>query len=97
MIVSFGDPATEDFYHDRPTSRARPFPPAIVRAAIIKLDMINAAAAIQDLRSPPGNRVESLKGDLAALHSIRVNDQWRLIFRWDGRNAHDVRLVDYHS
>ena len=81
MIVSFGEPATEDLYHDRPTSRARRFPHAIVRAVIIKLDMINAAAAIQDLRSP---------------HSIRVNDQWRLIFRWDGRNAHEVQLVDYH-
>jgi proteic killer suppression protein len=97
MIVSFGDPATEDLYHDRPTRRARRFPPAIVRAAIIKLDMINAAAAIQDLRSPPGNRLEALKGDLVGFHSIRVNDQWRLIFRWDGRNAHEVRLVDYHS
>jgi len=97
MIVSFGDPGTEDLYHDRPTSRARRFPPSIVRSAFIKLDMINAAAAIQDLRSPPGNRLEALKGDLAGFHSIRVNDQWRLIFRWDGRNAHEVRLVDYHS
>ena len=97
MIVSFGDSATEDLYHDRPTRRARRFPPTIVRAVIIKLDMINAASAIQDLRSPPGNRLEVLKGDLAGFHSIRVNDQWRVVFRWDGRNALDVRLIDYHS
>jgi proteic killer suppression protein len=97
MIVSFGDPATEELYHDRPTRRARRFPHTVVRTAFIKLDMVNAASAIQDLRSPPGNRLEALKGDLTGFHSIRVNDQWRLVFRWDGKNAHDVRLVDYHS
>jgi proteic killer suppression protein len=48
------------------------------------------------LRAPPGNRLESLKGDLKGLHSMRVNDQWRLIFRWEGNDAHDVRLADYH-
>ena len=96
MIVSFGASATEDLYHARPTSLVRRFPHAVVRTAVIKLDILNAAAGIQDLRSPPGNRLEALKGDLAGFHAIRVNDQWRLIFRWDGKNAHDVRLVDYH-
>ena len=96
MVVSFGDRATEDLYHNRPTSRARRFPSDIVDLALIKLDMLNRAAAVLDLRSPPGNRLEVLKGDLKGLHSIRVNDQWRLVFRWEGNNAYDVRLMDYH-
>jgi proteic killer suppression protein len=60
------------------------------------MDLLNGAAALLDLRSPPGNRLEALKGDLKGLHSIRVNDQWRLVFRWDGRDAHKVRLMDFH-
>ena len=96
MIVSFGDSATEDLYHGRPTSRARRVPREIVDIALIKLDMLNGAAAILDLRSPPGNRLEALKGDLKGSHSIRVNDRWRIVFRWEGNNAHDVRLMDYH-
>ncbi len=97
MIVSFGDRATEDLYHDRPTNRARRFPTDVVNAAWVKLDMLDAAASILDLRSPPGNRLETLKGHLKGFHSIRVNDQWRVVFRWDGTNASDVRLMDYHS
>lgn len=97
MIVSFGDRATEDLYHNRPTSRARRFPRDIVETALVKLDMLNGAAAVIDLKSPPGNRLEALKGDLAGLHSIRVNDKWRLVFRWENCNAHDVRLMDYHK
>jgi len=96
MIMSFGDGATEDLYHGRPTSRALRFSREVANAALIKLDMLNGAAAILDLRSPPGNRLEALKGDLKGLHSIRVNDQWRLVFRWQGNNAHQVRLMDYH-
>lgn len=96
MIVSFGDRATEDLYHNRPTSRARRFPRDIVDLALVKLDVLNGAAAALDLRSPPGNRLEALKGDLKGFHSIRVNDRWRLVFRWAGNNAYDVRLVDYH-
>ena len=97
MIVSFGDRATEDLYHNRPTSRARRFPQDVVGLALVKLDMLNGAAAVLDLRSPPGNRLEALKGDLKGFHSIRVNDQWRLVFRWEGNNALDVRLMDYHT
>jgi proteic killer suppression protein len=97
MIVSFGDRATEDLYHDRPTSRVRRFPHDIVAPALVKLDMLNAASAVLDLRSPPGNRLEALKGDLEGFHSIRVNDQWRVVFRWESNNAHDVRLMDYHD
>ena len=97
MIVSFGDRATEDLYHNRPTSRARRFPQDIVSPALVKLDMLNAASAALDLRSPPGNRLETLKGDLRGLYSICVNDQWRVVFRWEANNAHDVRLTDYHE
>jgi proteic killer suppression protein len=97
MIVSFGDRATEDLYHNRPTSRARRFPQDVVGLALVKLDMLNGSAAVLDLRSPPGNRLEALKGDLKGFRSIRVNDQWRLVFRWEGNNALDVRLMDYHK
>lgn len=97
MIVSFGDRATEDLFHARPTNRAKRFPRNVVAAALVKLDMLNAAAALLDLRSPPGNRLEALNGDMKGLHSIRVNDQWRLVFHWTADNAHEVRLLDYHD
>jgi len=58
--------------------------------------MLNAAKALKDLRSPPGNRLEPLKGDLKGYHSTRINDQWRVVFRWVGSDAHDVRITDYH-
>jgi toxin HigB-1 len=61
-----------------------------------KLDVLTAAYRLTDLQMPPGNRLEALKGDLIGFFSIRVNDQWRLIFRWDNNNAYDVALVDYH-
>lgn len=96
MIVGFGDKATEDLFHGRPSRRARSFPADVTRSALRKLDVLNASTSLQDLRSPPGNRLEELEGDLEGHHSIRVNDQWRIVFRWDGGDAHDVRLVDYH-
>jgi proteic killer suppression protein len=96
MIASFGDRATEDLYHGRHTARARRFSHEVVDAALVKMDSLNAATSVLDLRAPPGNRLESLRGELKGLHSIRVNDQWRLIFRWEGNDAHDVRLTDYH-
>lgn len=96
MIASFGDRATEDLYHGRPTARARRFPGDMVGVALVKLDSLNGAASTLDLRSPPGNRLEALKGGLKGFHSIRVNDQWRLVFRWRGNDAHEVRLTDYH-
>jgi len=58
--------------------------------------MLNAARSLQDLRSPPGNHLEVLRGDLAGCHGIRINDQWRLVFRWEGTEAYDVRVIDYH-
>ncbi len=95
MIASFGDKETERFYH----SRTRPprFPPDLTRSALRKLDLLNAAHDIADLRVPPGNRLEQLKGNLRAFWSIRINDQWRIVFRWAGGNALDVKVVDYHS
>ena len=96
MIASFGDHATADLYHGRRTRRARRFPPDVVAAAVRKLDVLNAAHALRDLRSPPGNRLEALRGNWSGFHSIRVNDQWRIAFRWVESQAHEVQLVDYH-
>ncbi len=96
MIVSFGDQTTADLYHGRRSARARRVPAGISAAAVRKLDLVNAAHSVQDLRSPPGNRLESLKGDWKGFHSIRVNDQWRIVFRWSESHAHDVQLIDYH-
>ena len=96
MVVSFGDAATEDLYHGRRSSRVRRFPTSIIRVALRKLDVLNAAHRLEDLRSPPGNRLEALKGDLQGFHSIRVNDQWRIIFRWSESAVYDVSLTDYH-
>lgn len=96
MIMSFRDQATEDFYHNRHTHRVARFPARIHSTALRKLDVLNAAYRLTDLQVTPGNRLEALKGDLKGLFSIRINDQWRLIFRWEGNNAYDVALVDYH-
>jgi proteic killer suppression protein len=97
MIAGFGDKQTEDLFHGRRTARTRRFPPDITRLALRKLDVLNGASSVIDLRSPPGNRLEALQGDLLGFYSIRVNQQWRIVFRWEGSDAHDVRLVDYHS
>lgn len=69
---------------------------AFERIAKRKLDMLDAAANLADLRSPPGNRLESLKGDRKGHHSIRINDQWRICFRWTDQGPEDVQIVDYH-
>jgi proteic killer suppression protein len=97
VIASFGDQATADLYHGTRTRKARAFPNDIVAVAIRKLDMLNAVHSLLDLRSPPGNRLESLRGSWRGYHSVRVNDQWRLVFRWSEAAAHDVRLLDYHK
>ena len=68
----------------------------IQRVALRKLLILDAAARIEDLRVPPGNRLEALQGDLRGFHSIRVNDQWRIVFSWSDGNASEVRVVDYH-
>jgi toxin HigB-1 len=97
VIASFGNQGTEDIYHGRDTTAARktlarPLWPIARR----KLDMINAAEDVKDLRSPPGNRLEALKGDLDGYYSIRINDQFRIIFRFTMGAAEEVEIVDYH-
>ncbi|MFN0008538.1 MAG: type II toxin-antitoxin system RelE/ParE family toxin [Planctomycetota bacterium] len=96
MIVSFGDSATEALFHGRRDAKARRFPADIQPAALRKLDMLNAAEQLLDLRVPPGNRLEALHGDRKGFHSIRVNDQWRLVFRWTSVGPERVSLIDYH-
>jgi len=96
VIESFGDAATEDLYHGRFTARARRIPAEIVRTACRKLDLINAAHLLDDLRIPPGNRLEALSGKAKGLHSIRINDQWRISFRWNGGLVQAVTILDYH-
>jgi proteic killer suppression protein len=96
LIASFGDQATQDLYHGIRSHRARRSPPDIVAATLRKLDMLNSIRTINELRSRPGNRLEALRGDWRGFNSIRVNDQWRVVFRWSEGRAHDVRLIDYH-
>ena len=97
MIESFGDGATADLYHGVRSARARRLPADVVPVALRKLDMLNAVQSLEELRSPPGNRLKVLRGTLRGLHSIRVNDQWRIVFRWQGGGAHEVQLTDYHD
>lgn len=97
MIVSFGDRRTEDLYHGLRTKRTRRIPRQIWRTACRKLDMVDYAHVLQDLRVPPGNRLEALSGGLRGYHSIRINDQWRIIFQWKNGAAHNVCVVDYHT
>jgi proteic killer suppression protein len=96
MIVSFGDKTTEDIYHGRDTKSARRIAPALWARVQAKLDMLNASTTLEDLRVPPSNRLEKLRGDSAGFHSIRVNNQYRLIFRFNSGTAADVRCTDYH-
>ncbi len=97
MILDFGDRTTEDIFNGEDTSAARRIPESTWTAACRKLDLLNAAHDLRDLRVPPGNRLEKLKGNLAAFYSIRINSQYRLIFRWADGTAKQVRITDYHS
>ena len=96
MIRSFGNRLAEDLFHDRMTGATRRFPPDVRRAAQRKLQYVYAAARLHDLAVPPGNRLEALKGDRRGWHGIRINDQWRIIFRWEGDGAAEVTVADYH-
>lgn len=96
MIVSFADKATEALFHGQAGKAVRRIPSDIRSTAARKLDLLNAAHELQDLSVPPGNRLEALKGALRGLHSIRINDQWRILFRWRDGDAHDVEIDDYH-
>jgi proteic killer suppression protein len=93
VIKSFRSPEAEALFNDHLVARFR----AIERPARRKLLYLSQARTIQDLLVPPGNRLEALKGDRRGQHSIRVNDQWRICFRWSEGHAYDVEIVDYHS
>lgn len=93
MIVSFKDKATERFFRQ---GRCPAVWRSFERVAARKLAYLDAATSIEDLRSPPGNRLEALRGDRAGQWSIRINDQWRLCFRWIETGPADVEIVDYH-
>jgi proteic killer suppression protein len=93
MIRSFADRATERLFQEGLCpARWRPFEAVALR----KLDMLDAATRLEDLHSPPGNRLESLRGDRKGQHSIRINRQWRVCFRWTTDGPEDVGIVDYH-
>jgi proteic killer suppression protein len=92
MIRSFKDAATARLFADQDVPRFR----AIERQARKKLLLLNAAGALNDLRSPPSNRLEALKRDRQGQHSIRINDQWRVCFEWRDGGAENVEIVDYH-
>jgi proteic killer suppression protein len=92
MIKSFGCPETARLAEDRSSRKFQ----SIERVARRKLEMLAAAKKLEDLRCPPGNRLEALKGNRVGQHSIRINDQWRLCFRWHHEEAYDVEIVDYH-
>ena len=93
MIRSFADKEAEKIWEGTPSRR---LPADIQQVARRKLRMLNNAVTLEDLRIPPGNRLESLKGDRKGQHSIRINEQWRVCFRWHEGDAHDVQIVDYH-
>jgi proteic killer suppression protein len=92
MIQSFADADTEELFHEE---KNRKFS-AISRVALRKLMQMNRAGALSDLSVPPGNRLEPLLGKLKGFHSIRINEQWRIIFRWTDSGPADVAIVDYH-
>ena len=93
MIKSFADKETEKLYL---TGKGIRLPKAVRGTGVRKLDYLNAAVSVKDLRVPPGNRLEALKGDMKGKYSIRVNDQYRLVFEFRDGDAYDVEITDYH-
>ena len=93
MIKSFGNKITEKIFNGE---RVRQVSPKLEKGVIKKLDMINFVTGLEQLRIPPGNRLEKLSGDLAGFYSIRINDQFRIIFKWINDHAYKVQLIDYH-
>ena len=97
MIESFGNSLAEDLFNDKVSKETRKFPNELRRAARRKLLYLHDAAELKDLRVPPGNRLEALKGEFAGFHSIRINDQWRLVFMWNSGSPEKVQILDYHK
>jgi len=93
MLKSFRDGDTRNVFDRRPVRR---WPPDLQRRALRKLLILDAAETLADLRVPPGNRLEKLTGDRSGQHSIRINDQWRICFRWHSGDANPVEITDYH-
>lgn len=93
VIRSFGNTTTERLWS---RERTKKLDPRIERTALRKLVMLDAAETLEDLRVPPGNRLEALKGNRVGHHSIRINQQWRICFRWTSAGPEDVEIVDYH-
>jgi proteic killer suppression protein len=93
VIRSFRDRDSERLFHRQPVKKLGS---DVQRLALRKLRQLDAAVALDDLRIPPGNRLEKLRGDRAGQYSVRINDQWRICFRWAAPDAHDVEIVDYH-
>jgi proteic killer suppression protein len=96
MIVSFGDKTTEGIFHGHDTKAARSIAQVLWTRVQSKLDMLNASTTLEDLRVPPSNRLEKLRGNWTGFYSLRVNDQYRVVFRFVSGNALDVRCTDYH-
>lgn len=96
MIKSVGNELAEDLYDDRPSKHTRQFPQPLLRVARRKLLYLHDATSLEDMRTPPGNRLEMLKGTYRGFYSIRINQQWRIIFRWEKGDAYDVHVLDYH-
>lgn len=96
MIQSFADETTADLFRERTTRSARRIPRELWRAVQRKLKLVDGAARIEDLTIPCGNRLERLRGQQAGRYSIRVNDQYRVTFKWESGNAYEVRVEDYH-
>jgi toxin HigB-1 len=96
LIQSFSDETTADLFRERNTRSARRIPRELWRVAQRKLKALDVAARLDDLAIPAGNRLEALKGDQVGRHSIRINDQYRVTFRWEQGHAQEVRIEDYH-
>lgn len=96
MILNFTDKTTEDIFNGLDSRAARRIPQTVWKVAVRKLDMLNAAHVLTDLRVPPANRLEALKGRKAGYHSIRINDQYRIVFQWHDGTAKNVLITDYH-
>jgi proteic killer suppression protein len=93
VIISFADKETEKLFV---TGKSKKIPSTIIGAALRKLDYLNRAKTLQDLGSPPGNRLEALRGELKGKHSVRINDQYRIVFEFHNGDTVDVRVTDYH-
>ena len=96
MIESFGNRLAEDLFNDKVNRTTRKFPNELRRAARRKLLYLHDAAELKDLRVPPGNRLETFKGNLYGFHSIRINNQWRVVFIWNSGSTREVQIIDYH-